>query len=178
MIWNFLCTTCFYVRITKLCLSICLHPGKRNPSDFINISPTVVIDVRIERSSQVLQHGNPKLFFFFKIRQIEFCLEFWLRCLNHPSLVNISLGVVASNSVHCCICNCMRLVLVNCYHQTIGIVNKMIMFGFELSLACILHELNVVFYNSYSMYLFSLVYFEWLVMFHIAFSKLWYALQC
>ena len=36
------------------------HPG------FVNISPTLVIDTSMERSSWVLQHGNPTTWFFFK----------------------------------------------------------------------------------------------------------------
>ena len=32
-----------------------------NHLSFVNISPTLVIDTLMERSSQVLQHGNPKI---------------------------------------------------------------------------------------------------------------------
>ena len=60
--------TCFHVRIPKPCLSVCLsvclsicpYPEKRNPPSFVNISPKSVIDASMERSSEVLQHGNPK----------------------------------------------------------------------------------------------------------------------
>ena len=43
----------------------------RNPMRahiYVNISPTLVIDASMERSSRVLHHGNPKIrfFFFFK----------------------------------------------------------------------------------------------------------------
>ena len=33
---------------------------------FVNISPTLVTDTSMERSLRVLQHGNPKIWFFFK----------------------------------------------------------------------------------------------------------------
>ena len=36
-----------------------------NHLSFVNISPTLVIDASMERSSRVLQHGNPKIGFFF-----------------------------------------------------------------------------------------------------------------
>ena len=37
-----------------------------NNLSFVNISPTLVIDSSMERSSRVLQHGNPKIWIFFK----------------------------------------------------------------------------------------------------------------
>ena len=73
--------TCFHKRIPKPCLSVCLsvrlsvclsvclsicpYPEKRNHHSFVNISPTLVIDTSMERSSLVLRHGNPKIGFFF-----------------------------------------------------------------------------------------------------------------
>ena len=36
-----------------------------NHLSFVNISPTLVIDSSMERSSWVLHHGNPKIWFFF-----------------------------------------------------------------------------------------------------------------
>ena len=50
--------TCFHVRIPKPCLSV--SPEKRNNYGFVNISPTLVIDTLMKRSSRVLQHGNTK----------------------------------------------------------------------------------------------------------------------
>ena len=53
-------------------------PEKRNHHSFVNISPTLVIDASMERSSRVLQHGNPKIWFFFqKVRNSNF--DFWRR---------------------------------------------------------------------------------------------------
>ena len=52
------------MRIPKPCLSVCPHPEKRNHHSFVNISPTLVIDASMGRSSRVLQHGNPKIWFF------------------------------------------------------------------------------------------------------------------
>ena len=70
-------------------LSICPYPEKRNPPSFVNVSPTLVIDTSMERSSRVLQHGNPKIWFFFQ-KSSKF--EFWLstKSWNHHSFVNIS----------------------------------------------------------------------------------------
>ena len=54
---EFFCVpTCFHMRIPKPCLSV----RKRNHPSFVNISPTLVIDTSMERSSRVLHHGNPK----------------------------------------------------------------------------------------------------------------------
>ena len=52
--------TCFHVRIPKPCLSVCPYPEKRNPLSFVNISPTLIIDTSMERSSRVPHYGNPK----------------------------------------------------------------------------------------------------------------------
>ena len=41
------------------------YDEKRNRPGFVNISPTLVIDTSMERSSRVLQHGNQKFDFFF-----------------------------------------------------------------------------------------------------------------
>ena len=42
-----------------------LYPKKRNHLGFIDISPPLLIDTSMERSSRVLQHGSPTIFFFF-----------------------------------------------------------------------------------------------------------------
>ena len=78
---NFCVPTCFHMRIPKPCLSVCPHPEKRNHLNFVNISPTLVIDTSMERSSRVLHHGNIKIgFFFSKKFEIEFRLVFCLTC--------------------------------------------------------------------------------------------------
>ena len=74
--------TCFHMRIPKPCLSVCLsvcpYPEKRYHHSFVYISPTLVIDTSMERSSRVLHHGNPKIWFFFKkVRNSNF--DFWRR---------------------------------------------------------------------------------------------------
>ena len=60
-LWDkiFCVPTCFHVRISKSC--VCPYPEKRNHPSFVNISPTLVIDTSMERSSRVLHHGNPKI---------------------------------------------------------------------------------------------------------------------
>ena len=44
---------------------------KRWYHSFVNISPTLVIDTSMERSSRVLHHGNPKIWFFSKKFEIQ-----------------------------------------------------------------------------------------------------------
>ena len=69
-----------------------------NHLSFVNISPTLVIDTSMERSSRVLHHGNPKIWFFFQ-KSSKF--EFWLltKSWNHLSFVNISLTLVIDTSM-------------------------------------------------------------------------------
>ena len=98
--------TCFHVRIPKPCLSVrlsvcpsvCPHPEKRYHHSFVNISPTLVIDTSMERSSRVLHHGNPKIWIFFQ-KSSKF--EFWLltKSWNHLSFVNISPTLVNDTSM-------------------------------------------------------------------------------
>ena len=90
--------TCFHMRIPKPCLSVCPHPEKRYQHSFVNISPTLVIDTSMERSSRVLHHGNPKIWFFF---QKSLKLKFWLltKSWNHLSFVNISPTLVIYTSM-------------------------------------------------------------------------------
>ena len=62
-------------------VSVCPYPEKRNRPSFVNISPTLVIDASMERSSRVLQHGNIKICccFFKKKSKLNFDLYFvWL----------------------------------------------------------------------------------------------------
>ena len=64
-------------KTVSVCPSVCPHPEKRNHPSFVNMSPTLVIDRSMERSSRVLQHGNQKIWFFFtKKFEIEFDLYF------------------------------------------------------------------------------------------------------
>ena len=84
-------------KTVSVCLSVCPHPEKRNHHSFVNISPTLVIDTSMERSSRVLQHGNPKIWFFFSK---TFEIEFWYvpKSWNHHSFVNISPTLVIDTS--------------------------------------------------------------------------------
>ena len=68
-----------------------------NHLSFVNISPTLVIDTSMERSSRVLQHGNPKLicFFFSKKFEIRILTKSW----NLLSFVNISPTLVFDTSM-------------------------------------------------------------------------------
>ena len=102
--------TCFHVRIPKPCLSVrpsvrpsvcpsvCPHPEKRYHHRFVNISPTLMIDTSMERSSRVLHHGNLKIWIFFQ-KSSKF--EFWLltKSWNHLSFVNISPTLVIDTSM-------------------------------------------------------------------------------
>ena len=69
-----------------------------NHLSFVNISPTLVNDTSMERSSRVLHHGNPKIWIFFP-KSLKF--EFWLltKSWNHLSFVNISLTLVIDTSM-------------------------------------------------------------------------------
>ena len=55
----------------SVCPSVCPHPEKRYHHSFVNISPTLVIDTSMERSSRVLHLGNPKIWFFSKKFEIR-----------------------------------------------------------------------------------------------------------
>ena len=70
-----------------------------NHLSFVNISPTLVIDTSMERSSRVLHHGDPKIWFFFFQKSSKF--EFWLltKSWNHLSFVNISPTLVIDTSM-------------------------------------------------------------------------------
>ena len=52
-------------KTVSVCPSVCPHPEKRYHHSFVNISPTLMIDTSMERSSRVLHHGNPKIWIFF-----------------------------------------------------------------------------------------------------------------
>ena len=69
-----------------------------NHLSLVNISPTLVNDTSMERSSRVLDHGNPKIWFFFQ-KSSKF--EFWLltKSWNHLTLVNISPTLVIDTSM-------------------------------------------------------------------------------
>ena len=56
-------------------VSVCPYPEKKNNPSFVNISPTLVIDTSMERSSRVLGTAwKPQnlIFFFSKKSEIEF----------------------------------------------------------------------------------------------------------
>ena len=80
----------------SVCLSVCLHPEKRYHHSFVNISPTLVIDTSMERSSRVLHHGNPKIWFFVSKK---FEIGIWTKSWNHLSFVNISPTIVIDTSM-------------------------------------------------------------------------------
>ena len=69
-----------------------------NHLSFVDISPTLVIDASMERSSRVLHHENPKIWFIFQ-KSLKF--EFWLltKSWNHLSFVNISPTLVINTSM-------------------------------------------------------------------------------
>ena len=98
---KFLCADMFPCEDSKtvsVCLSVCPHPEKRYHHSFVNISPTLVIDTSMERSSRVLHHGNPKIWFFFqKSLKFEICLL--TKSRNHLSFVNISPTLVIDTSM-------------------------------------------------------------------------------
>ena len=78
-------------------MSVRPYPEKRNHHSFVNISPTLVIDTSMEKSSRVLQHLNTKIWIFFKNvwNWILTCAKSW----NHLNFVNISLTLVIDTSM-------------------------------------------------------------------------------
>ena len=58
----------------EFCLVFWLALKSWNRLSFVNISPTLVIDASMERSLQVQQHGNPKIWFFSKSSYLYFNL--------------------------------------------------------------------------------------------------------
>ena len=99
MSWNFLCANMFPCEDSKtvsVCPSVCPHPEKRYHHSFVNISPTLVIDTSMERSSRVLHHGNPKIWFFFSKKfEIRILTKSW----NLLIFVNISPTLVIDTSM-------------------------------------------------------------------------------
>ena len=73
-----------------------------NHLSFVNISPTLLICTSMERSSRVIQHGNPKIWFFFSKKfEIEFCPypDFpYAEKRNRPGFVDISPTLVIDTS--------------------------------------------------------------------------------
>ena len=68
---------CFYFQ-KSLKFEIWLLTKSWNHLSFVNISPTLIIDASMERSSRVLHNGNPKIWFFFiKVWNSKF--DFWQR---------------------------------------------------------------------------------------------------
>ena len=83
-------------------VSDCLYPEWRSHLSFVNISPALVIDTSMERSSRVLHHEISKIWkFSHKISKFEFWLVFWLeqKSWNHHSFVNISPTLVIDTSM-------------------------------------------------------------------------------
>ena len=78
--------------------SVCPHPEKRNPLSFVDISPTLVIDTSMERSSRVYHHGNPK-----NLKKIPKKLKIQnfplTKSWNHLSFVDISPTLVIDASM-------------------------------------------------------------------------------
>ena len=82
----------------RVCLSV-RTPEKRNPLSFVNISPTLVIDASMERSSRVLHHGNPKIW-RKKINKVwNSKFDFLTKSWNHLSFVDISPTLVIDTSM-------------------------------------------------------------------------------
>ena len=91
------------------------YPKKRNRPGFFDISPTLVIDTSMERSSQVLHHGNPKSLIFCqkgrnwlnwilsvpREKKLPWLRQFWLYPVkrNRPGFVDISPTLVIDTSM-------------------------------------------------------------------------------
>ena len=66
--WKLINLIFFFQKSSKLNFDLYFWPMPRswNHLSFVNISPTLVIDTSMERSSRDLQHVNPKIWFFSK----------------------------------------------------------------------------------------------------------------
>ena len=82
-----------------VCLSVCPHPEKRYHHSFVSISPTLVIDTSMERSSRVLHHGNPKNWKKIIQKSLKFDICFLTKSWNHLSFVNFSPTLVIDTSM-------------------------------------------------------------------------------
>ena len=95
---SFCVPTCFHyqygdsVIIVSVCPSVCPYPKKRNHPRYVNISPTLVIDTSMERSSRVhITAWKPNFWFFLKGQNWIWCVfQLLLKSWNHISFVNIS----------------------------------------------------------------------------------------
>ena len=79
-------------------VSVCLYPEERNHTDFINISLLLVIDTSMERSSRVLHHGNPKIWFFIKV------WNWILTCSWRAEIIQVGLNMhtyMTTSGMHC-----------------------------------------------------------------------------
>ena len=80
-------------------LSVCPYPEKRNHPSFVNISPTVVNDTSMERSSCVVHYRNPKIRFSFQKKSksnFDLCRRAEITLF---SLANMSPTVVIDSSM-------------------------------------------------------------------------------
>ena len=93
----FFCADMFPYEDSKT-VSVCLYPGKKNRHNFVNISPTLVINsyinLKVFTSTTAWKHKNliVSKWFLSKKVKIEFWHVFWLvpKCWNYPSFVNVS----------------------------------------------------------------------------------------
>ena len=96
-------------------VSVCPYPEKINHHSFVNISPTLVIDTSMERSSRVLHHENQKKLIFF----LNACLSvpavmFYKHCLAY--IVHID---CCNNAIHKHSCRFQHIyVLTTCTYMT------------------------------------------------------------
>ena len=91
---------CFFKKVRNWWNWILSIPEKRNRPGFVDISNTLVIDTSMESSSRVLQHWNPKGWFFSK--KVWNWLN-WILSLpekrNSPGFVDISPTLIIDTSM-------------------------------------------------------------------------------
>ena len=71
-------------------IEFCPSPEKRNRPGFVDISPTLVIDTSMERSSRVLQHENPKIWFLFK-KNMKLNFDLYFDLCQRAEIVQVGL---------------------------------------------------------------------------------------
>ena len=83
-------------------LSVRPYPEKINRPDFVSISPTLVVDTSMERSSEYYSIETQKIYFFSVKFELEFCS--YPECpypekRNHAGLNNIDTSIEKSSRV-------------------------------------------------------------------------------
>ena len=90
---------CWHVSMWGFQNPVCPYPEKRNHLIFVNISPTLVIDTSMERSSRELHPGNTKISF----QKGRNCILTCSKVLKLPLLSQYQSTYICVNYMHICV---------------------------------------------------------------------------